>query len=187
MMIAPSSSAAMDATTNASSGNAIQQQNLVSESCGQMPPLQHGTAAKGEDCMPVSMSQEPTTEQSQLQVDPSEGPAEQEDHMQVSASEGPAETEDHIQVDASEEPAVPEHEVSVTEEEQRRRADTPEELANLGKAVDMVQARSCQLSPSLLTVGRTPPDMDSPARNAFERGRHDCQSQAYQMKPCLSC
>lgn len=185
-MIAPSSSAAMDATTDSSSGNAIPQQDWILKSGGQMLPFQHGIAAKGEDCMQVSVSQEPTTEQSQLQVDQSEGPAEQEDHMQVSASEGSGEEEDRTQVDASEEPTVPEHVVSVTKEEQRRRADTPEELANLGKAVDMVQARSCQLSPSLLTVGRTPPDMDSPARNAFERGRHECQSQAYQIKPCLS-
>lgn len=57
-----------------------------------------------------------------------------------------------------------------TEEEQRRREATPEELANLGKAVDMVQARSCQLSPSLLTVGQNPDELDSPARDAFERG-----------------
>lgn len=56
------------------------------------------------------------------------------------------------------------------EEEQRRREATPEELANLGKAVDMVQARSCQLSPSLLTVGQNPDVLDSPARDAFERG-----------------
>ncbi|DBB07301.1 TPA: hypothetical protein ACH3X3_008802 [Trebouxia sp. C0006] len=57
------------------------------------------------------------------------------------------------------------------EEEQRRREATPEELANLGKAVDMVQARSCQLSPSLLTVGQNPDGLNSPARDAFERGR----------------
>ena len=57
-------------------------------------------------------------------------------------------------------------------EEQLRREATPEELANLGKAVDMVQARSCQLSPSLLTVGQSPAGMDSPARDAFERGKH---------------
>ncbi len=55
-------------------------------------------------------------------------------------------------------------------EEQRRREATPEELANLGKAVDMVQARSCQLSPSLLTVSQNPDGLDSPARDAFERG-----------------
>lgn len=54
------------------------------------------------------------------------------------------------------------------EEEQTNREATPEELTNLGRAVDMVQARSCQLSPSLLTLD--PDDMDSPARDAFERG-----------------
>ena len=59
---------------------------------------------------------------------------------------------------------------SEAEEEQGRREATPEELANLGKAVDMVQARSCQLSPSLLTVGQNPDGLDSPARDAFERG-----------------
>ena len=64
-------------------------------------------------------------------------------------------------------------ETSLQETEQRRRDQTPEELANLGKAVDMVQARSCQLSPSLLTLGQAPSDMDSPARDAFERGRRD--------------
>lgn len=56
------------------------------------------------------------------------------------------------------------------EEEQINREATPEELTNLGRAVDMVQARSCQLSPSLLTLGQNPDDMDSPARDAFERG-----------------
>ena len=84
--------------------------------------------------------------------------AEEDVRMQVSASEEPAERE-HVSV------------VSAIAEEQRRREPTPEELANLGKAVDMVQARSCQLSPSLLTVGQTPPDMDSPARHAFDRGK----------------
>ena len=56
------------------------------------------------------------------------------------------------------------------EDEQIDREATPEELTNLGRAVDMVQARSCQLSPSLLTLGQNPDDMDSPARDAFERG-----------------
>ena len=64
------------------------------------------------------------------------------------------------------------------EEEQRRREATPEELANLGKAVDMVQARSCQLSPSLLTVGQNPDGLDSPARDAFERGETAFLTQA---------
>ena len=66
--------------------------------------------------------------------------------------------------------SVPGIRVYEAEEEQHGREPTPEMLANLGQAVDMVQARSCQLSPSLLTVGQTPPDMDSPARDAFERG-----------------
>ena len=55
--------------------------------------------------------------------------------------------------------------------EHRVREPTPEGLANLGKAVDLVQASSCQLSPSLLTVGHDANGLDSPARNAFERGR----------------
>lgn len=87
------------------------------------------------------------------------------------ASAAPAE-EKRMQVSVPEEPAQPAQTVGASEEEQHRREATPEELANLGKAVDMVQARSCQLSPSLLTVAQTPPDMDSPARHAFERGRH---------------
>lgn len=78
--------------------------------------------------------------------------------------------------------------VAEAEEEQRRREPTPEELANLGKAVDMVQARSCQLSPSLLTVGQTPPDMDSPARDAFERGATSVMSCSLQSGVCrLHC
>ncbi|KAL3147858.1 hypothetical protein ABBQ32_002579 [Trebouxia sp. C0010 RCD-2024] len=81
------------------------------------------------------------------------------------------EEQERMQLSESEEPAQPVQTLSISEEEQHRREATPEELANLGKAVDMVQARSCQLSPSLLTVGQTPPDMDSPARHAFERGR----------------
>ena len=62
--------------------------------------------------------------------------------------------------------------MSEAEEEQHGREPTPEGLANLGKAVDLVQAQSCQLSPSLLTVGQAPPSLDSPARDAFERGDH---------------
>lgn len=173
IMIVPFSSAA----TDLSRGNAILEQDLNPKSDSQMPALQSGTAAEEEDHMQVSMSKKPVEEQNQLQVSASEGLAEEE-HMQVKSSEGPTPEEDQMQVSTSEEPVQPGGVPRVNEEEQRRRANTPEELANLGKAVDMVQARSCQLSPSLLTVGQTPPDMDSPARHAFERGRHDCQSQA---------
>ena len=191
--VAPSSSAAMDATTHSSGEFANPEQDLDPNSDSQMPAVQSGTPAEEEDPMQVSVSEEPTEEQDQLQVSVSEGPAEEEDPMQVSvceepteeqdqlqvsASEGPADNKDDLQVDASQEPAEPEHVVIVSEGEQRRRADTPEELANLGKAVDMVQARSCQLSPSLLTVAQTPPNRDSPARHAFERGRHDPHSSA---------
>lgn len=88
------------------------------------------------------------------------------------------EEQERMQLSESEEPAQPVQTLSISEEEQHRREATPEELANLGKAVDMVQARSCQLSPSLLTVGQTPPDMDSPARHAFERGGHVCLAAA---------
>ena len=49
------------------------------------------------------------------------------------------------------------------------REPTPEDVANLGKAVSVVQARSCQLSPSLLTLQNSA-DMGSPANDAFERG-----------------
>ena len=49
------------------------------------------------------------------------------------------------------------------------REPTPETVANLGKAVAVVQARSCQLSPSLLTLQNSA-DMDSPAHDAFEKG-----------------
>lgn len=195
--IALSSSAAMDAITDSSGGNANPEQDLHPNSDIEMPALRSGTAAEEEDHMQVSASEEPMGEQDELQFRASEGqaeekndmqvnvseePAAEEDHMQVSASERPAEEGDDMQVNTSEEPAEPEHVLSVSEEGQRRRADTPEELANLGKAVDMVQARSCQLSPSLLTVGQTPPDMDSPARHAFERGRHDFQSQVSQQR-----
>ena len=62
--------------------------------------------------------------------------------------------------------------MSEAEEEQRGREPTPEQLANFGKAVELMQAQSCQLSPSLLTVGQVPPGLDSPARDAFERGEH---------------
>ena len=175
LMLAPSSSAAIDATTGSSGGNASPEQGLKSMPDNQMPTLQSDTA---EDHTQVDVSEEPIEEQNQLQVCASEGPAAEEDHMQVQASEGPTLEEDQMQVSTTEEPVEPGGVPRVNEEEQRRRADTPEELANLGKAVDMVQARSCQLSPSLLTVGQTPPDMDSPARHAFERGRHHCQSQA---------
>ena len=128
------------------------------------------------DHMQVSASEKPNKEQDQLQLRAPEGLTGQEEpnkeqvQLQVSAHEEPTGQEDHMQVSASGEPCEPGNMVSVSEEEQRRRADTPEELANLGKAVDMVQARSCQLSPSLLTVGQTPPDLDSPARHAFEQG-----------------
>lgn len=50
------------------------------------------------------------------------------------------------------------------------REPTPEDVANLGKAVAVVQARSCQLSPSLLTLQNSA-DMGSPAHDAFERGK----------------
>ena len=175
-MLAPSSSAMMTATTDSPGGKTISEQDLNAKADSQMPALQFGPAAQEGHCMQVSVSEESKEERHQLQVNPSEGPAE-EDHVQVSASEGLAEEEDHMHVNASEEPAEPAHVVSVITEGLHRRAVTPEELANLGKAVDMVQARSCQLSPSLLTVGQTPPNMDSPARHAFERGRHSCQSQ----------
>lgn len=81
-----------------------------------------------------------------------------------------------MQEDTTEKAANPVCGVSTSlgEEEQLRREATPEELANLGKAVDMVQARSCQLSPSLLTVGQSSAGLDSPARDAFERGRQLC-------------
>lgn len=51
------------------------------------------------------------------------------------------------------------------------REPTPEDVANLGKAVAVVQARSCQLSPSLLTL-QSSADLGN---DAFERGT------------CLSC
>ena len=49
------------------------------------------------------------------------------------------------------------------------REPTPEDVANLGKAVAVVQARSCQLSPSLLTL-QSSADLGSPANDAFEKG-----------------
>lgn len=54
--------------------------------------------------------------------------------------------------------------------EKSAREPTPEDVANLGKAVAAVQARSCQLSPSLLTL-QSSADMGSPAHDVFERGK----------------
>ena len=60
--------------------------------------------------------------------------------------------------------------VSVATPGQRgSRESTPDTVSNLGKAVALVQARSCQLSPSLLTLQNSA-DMDSPAHDAFEKG-----------------
>ncbi|KAL0019942.1 hypothetical protein WJX79_000429 [Trebouxia sp. C0005] len=98
-----------------------------------------------------------------------------QDTDMLPANEGTSATMQFSDPDPETQPTGPQsvHPVRApqAEEEQRRREATPEELANLGKAVDMVQARSCQLSPSLLTVGQNPDGMDSPARDAFERGR----------------
>lgn len=97
-----------------------------------------------------------------------------QDTDMLPANEGTSATMQFSDPDPETQPTGPQsvHPVRApqAEEEQRRREATPEELANLGKAVDMVQARSCQLSPSLLTVGQNPDGMDSPARDAFERG-----------------
>lgn len=181
------SSAAGHAVIASSPVRASPEQESKRNSDSQTLALQSGTAEEGEDHMQVSASAEPKEQQDQLQVSAPKELPEEDDHLQVSASvepkkeqdqlqvsvhEEPTGQEDHMQVSASGEPCEPGNMVSVSEEEQRRRADTPEELANLGKAMDMVQARSCQLSPSLLTVGQTPPDLDSPARHAFEQGGH---------------
>lgn len=66
--------------------------------------------------------------------------------------------------------AVIQSAAAASQEGQRgTREPTPEDVANLGKAVSVVQARSCQLSPSLLTLQNSA-DMGSPANDAFERG-----------------
>ncbi|KAL0032631.1 hypothetical protein WJX77_011729 [Trebouxia sp. C0004] len=101
-------------------------------------------------------------------------PMDQDAHVLL-ANEGTSGTMQVFNLDPESQPIGPQPVHSIrapqAEEEQRRREATPEELANLGKAVDMVQARSCQLSPSLLTVGQNPDGLDSPAQDAFERGR----------------
>ena len=141
--------------------------------------MQMSTKAESPAVMtnPSSSAPMDTEADSPLATNKAEQPAECQSDSQTLAAQSvctnsaaPVEEAERMQVSVSEEQAQPVHPAS--EEEQHGREATPEELANLGKAVDMVQARSCQLSPSLLTVGQTPPDMDSPARHAFERGRH---------------
>lgn len=67
--------------------------------------------------------------------------------------------------------------VSATPGQRGSRESTPDTVANLGKAVALVQSRSCQLSPSLLTLQNSA-DMDSPAHDAFEKGDWVRASQA---------